>query len=388
MLLICGDFQSVRNSKDLESMAVPEKYRQMCTFWKYYAGIKKAPILTIFIGGNHESSNYLCELPYGGWVAPNIYYLGYANVITINGIRIAGVSGIYKNQDYYKGHFEIPPFNKGSLHSVYHVRNLEIHRLSQIKQPIDIMLTHDWPTGIHKYGNCKELLKIKPYFQQDIEANALGSPENEKLLKLLKPKYWFSAHLHVKFAAVYKHNDEAGNETRFLSLDKCLPRRRFLQLIDIDAPSSSDNKLCLDPEWMCILRKTDHLLNVSSYMQAPLNEKINVTKEEIDEILEDFQSNLSIPFNFKVTAPPHNLNNNNLLDSKDIYLNDQTTLLCEMLSLRDPIRLLLEKTGRSTLISESKTELYNNLLDEEDDEDDDDDEKDEKQIIENSNDAS
>lgn len=32
--------------------------------------------MTIFIGGNHEASNHLQELPYGGWVAPNIYYLG------------------------------------------------------------------------------------------------------------------------------------------------------------------------------------------------------------------------------------------------------------------------------------------------------------------------
>lgn len=30
----------------------------------------------MFIGGNHEASNHLQELPYGGWVAPNIYYLG------------------------------------------------------------------------------------------------------------------------------------------------------------------------------------------------------------------------------------------------------------------------------------------------------------------------
>ena len=43
---------------------------------RYYSGEKKAPVLTIFIGGNHEASNYLQELPYGGWVAPNIYYLG------------------------------------------------------------------------------------------------------------------------------------------------------------------------------------------------------------------------------------------------------------------------------------------------------------------------
>ena len=46
--------------------------------FQYYSGEKKAPVLTIFIGGNHEASNYLQELPYGGWVAPNIYYLGYA----------------------------------------------------------------------------------------------------------------------------------------------------------------------------------------------------------------------------------------------------------------------------------------------------------------------
>jgi len=44
--------------------------------YRYYSGEKKAPVLTIFIGGNHEASNYLQELPYGGWVAPNIYYLG------------------------------------------------------------------------------------------------------------------------------------------------------------------------------------------------------------------------------------------------------------------------------------------------------------------------
>ncbi len=277
------------------------------------------------------------------------------------------MSGIYKNQDYYKGHYEIPPFNRHTQHSVYHVRNLEIHRLSQIKESIDIMLTHDWPTGITTFGNCSELLRIKPYFEEEIQNNTLGSPENEKLLKILKPKYWFAAHLHVKFAALYKHVDNIS-ETKFLSLDKCLPRRKFLQLIDIET-KINDNKLCLDPEWLLILKKTDKLLNVSSYMQAPLNEKINITKEEINEILEDFESSLTIPNNFRITAPSYQPNSNNF-EIKDVYLNDQTTLICEMLTIRDPVRVLLERNGRSTLISESKTELYNNLLDEDDDDDD------------------
>ncbi len=33
--------------------------QDMCTFYKYYAGEAIAPMLTIFIGGNHEASNYL-----------------------------------------------------------------------------------------------------------------------------------------------------------------------------------------------------------------------------------------------------------------------------------------------------------------------------------------
>lgn len=76
LLICCGDFQAVRNVSDLKCMAVPDKYLEINTFYKYYSGEKVAPVLTIFIGGNHEASNYLSELAYGGWVAPKIYYLG------------------------------------------------------------------------------------------------------------------------------------------------------------------------------------------------------------------------------------------------------------------------------------------------------------------------
>ena len=94
LLLICGDFQAralpraavvhrtaarapssrsqaVRNQADLSTMACPVKYRSMQSFYKYYSGEKVAPMLTIFVGGNHEASSHLSELFYGGWVAPN-----------------------------------------------------------------------------------------------------------------------------------------------------------------------------------------------------------------------------------------------------------------------------------------------------------------------------
>ena len=40
-----------------------------------------------------------------GRVAPNIYFLGQAGCVQVNGIRMAGMSGIYKAGDYRLGAF-------------------------------------------------------------------------------------------------------------------------------------------------------------------------------------------------------------------------------------------------------------------------------------------
>jgi hypothetical protein len=40
---------------------------------------------------------------YGGWAAPNIYFLGFAGVVKFGNIRIGGMSGIHKQRNYYSG---------------------------------------------------------------------------------------------------------------------------------------------------------------------------------------------------------------------------------------------------------------------------------------------
>lgn len=40
---------------------------------------------------------------HGGWLAPNIYYLGGAGCVNVNGVRIAGASGIYNSAHYRMG---------------------------------------------------------------------------------------------------------------------------------------------------------------------------------------------------------------------------------------------------------------------------------------------
>lgn len=76
---------------------------------------------------------------------------------------------------------------------------------AKIQMPIDIFMSHDWPRGIYYYGSTKELLRKKKFLRQEVESNSLGSPAAEELLAHLQPNYWFSAHLHVKFAAIMQH---------------------------------------------------------------------------------------------------------------------------------------------------------------------------------------
>jgi lariat debranching enzyme len=203
-------------------------------------------------------------------------------------------------------------------------------------------MSHDWPTGIHRYGDEEGLLRRKAHFREDIERDELGSRPAEMLLRRLRPWYWFSAHLHVKFAAFVDHDaveggssvegsgqgmggqvqetgdDEGeillddsdaenenpsspgkrtlslsasesspkrlkqtsgsnsnqssnqssemlsqgkditktGRTTRFLALDKCLPHRDFLQILDIapDPTVPCSDHLSYSPEWLAITR--------------------------------------------------------------------------------------------------------------------------------------
>ena len=64
--------------------------------------------------------------------------------------------------------------------------------------------------------------------REEIANNVLGSQAGETLLHELKPKYWFAAHLHCRFAASVKHNEH--QTTEFLALDKCLPKRQYLEV--------------------------------------------------------------------------------------------------------------------------------------------------------------
>ncbi|RAR07087.1 lariat debranching enzyme [Stemphylium lycopersici] len=448
LLIIGGDFQAVRNASDLKAVSMPSKYYAMHDFHEYYSGARLAPYLTIFIGGNHEASNYMWELYYGGWAAPKIYYMGAANVIRLGPLRIAGLSGIWKGYNYKKPHYERLPYNNDDVRSIYHVRELDVRKLLQIRTQVDIGLSHDWPRGMEWKGNYRQLFSWKPDFEQEAKDGTLGSVAAKTVLERLRPPHWFSAHMHAKFPAVWEHADAhdgtqpkddtegavppvvnegkidldiaeddpapapkndaeidldmdeddaspapaaenkelskpANNDsqsevpqdirnllpesfsrpkfepvpilpfpeditnrtTHFLALDKCLPKRSFLQLLEIEPhmPAELQRPLQLqyDKEWLAITRVfADHLQIGDPYGQVPVDKGDAFYRPLVEKEMEWVEDNvvkagkMVIPEDFAQTAPVYDpALGLHVQEPPNEYSNPHTQRFCDLLQI-------------------------------------------------------
>ena len=140
-------------------------------------------------------------------------------------------------------------------------------------------------------------------------------------MKRLKPEYWFSAHLHVKYAAIYDHDsvevqrnpdeidldvsssddDNDGNDnqikveqeptknssTKFLALDKCIPSRQFLQILEVD--QNGPLQVQLDPEWLSITKATEQYMDFTRQgghlpSDSEIQTLIHKARQEIDQL--------------------------------------------------------------------------------------------------------
>ena len=375
-------------------MSVPWKYRHLGDFHRYYSGEKHAQVLTLVIGGNHEASNYFSELYYGGWLAPNIYYLGAANVLRYGPYRISGLSGIFKASDYGKPHHERLPYGRAEIRSIYHVRECDVAKLLQIQHPIDICISHDWPRRMEWFGDYKKLFADRPTFFESVKADNLGSPPAEQLMNLLRPKYWFSGHMHVKYSAIVEHKetitedifkdmtipdevraqlpksmfrassrkrsgaaitapkDITNDVTHFLALDKPGPDRAFLEFLDIDPCSGADDKsiapyiqktprgkyaLHYDEEWLAITRSSGHVSTDTS-PETSIVAKESTILQNLSWVQTNITAKgvLKIPENFERHAPIYDPSVKGKASEQPCeFPNSQTKLFCKMLEIPD-----------------------------------------------------
>ena len=391
-------------------------------------------------------------------MAPNIYYLGAANVIRFGDLRIAGMSGIWKGYNYNKPHFERLPYSEDEIKSFYHVREIDVRKLLLLRTPVDVGVSHDWPRGIEWQGDWKALFRKKDLFEADARAGTLGSSAARYVLDRLRPPYWFSAHLHCKFAAVVEHDKAAGSvdlgappmnaieyrksngfetgdeigkglnieqrvqpsknadeidldlddeveladestattsttaatsnteqpqssdissdirsqlpasftrrqspprqkqsaplpppeitnkRTQFLALDKCLPNRKFLQILDVNPLSASTThslpRLTYDKEWLAILRVfasyDPHQPNPPNLGETAYTPLIFQEEEWVEENLVK-QGKMGIPDNFAITAPVYDgraIGSVGREQPKE-YSNPQTNAFCEIVGIRN-----------------------------------------------------
>lgn len=372
-IIVCGDCQTIRHADDLKCLNVPKKYTKLGDFHEYYSGQKKIPKTTIFVGGNHEASNYLMTLPYGGWICDNFYYMGYSGAIRYKGFRIAGVSGIYNYWNYRKGRFECMPLDENSIRSIYHTRRLDVFRLELLqnnieKDPLDIMISHDWPCRIYDHGNREQLLRFKPGFRKDVESKyGLGNQLTKPLIGELKPKRWFAAHLHCRFYAKVKHDQ--NKQTEFLSLNKIGNGKQYMEVLDLTSSRPDeiqDDELYYDEEWLTILRKTMNLEETSannvfcpatdSDTSLPYYPSERDIKETID-IMNKSKDGFVIPRNFTMVEPviynrpeqgPISIDRNR----EQFFPNPQTELLCKKLGLNELRNLKQSQNSKANTSSD------------------------------------
>ena len=337
LVLCTGDFESLRTKNDLEFLSCPERYREMGDFYKYYTSKSTAPYLTIFIGGNHEASNFLEQNYYGGWVAPNIYYLGRSGVINVKGIRIAGVSGIFNKYDYYRGNFEKSEEEiKGDKKSIFHLREFEIAKMSHIKNKIDIFMTHDWPTNIISDGDKEYISNLYPQNRDAIYEGTIGSFPGEFILKYLKPNYFVCGHMHFYYSNTI-------NNTKIYALDKCLNNRHYFDFIEVKKSIATmninDNDIYIDPEWMAIT----HVFNEYTPIKYEYYSFYNLFNKNAKTMYNELVMNkIKLKYNFKykmeqtdVEEVIKDLLENTFKNMKIIKydLNNQTKLLLSIFDI-------------------------------------------------------
>ena len=260
LVLCTGDFKTIRNESDLNYFIYKDRNKEKGDFYLYYNKILTAPYLTIFIGGNHESSNLLEQNFYGGFLCKNIFYLGNAGIINYNGIRIGGISGIFKNSrgDYFKGHWEsnlndikdTNDFKKNNL-SIYHTREFEYCKFSYVNGILDFFMSHDWPTNVVNENDFEKLINSHPenkFLRKDLYNHCLGSFPNEFILKYLKIKNYICGHMHIFY-------ENKINDTNIYCLDQCKENSNYFKIVKIEKNIEKiDNKIYIDKEWISITK--------------------------------------------------------------------------------------------------------------------------------------
>ena len=204
-VLQVGDFEAHRHEQDVQTMDAPAKYMKLGDFADFYTGKAKFPYPLYFIGGNHESYGFLDHFPQGKEIAPNFNYLGRVNQLELGGLKIVGVSGIYKPNLFGLS-------QRASVAAIEHNDNKEYIGFleSEIEQAMnydraDILLLHDWARGIISAEELESFQQRYP----NLNYQSIGNEYARLLVDTLQPKLVLFGHLHFKHRHTLMFSNQA-----------------------------------------------------------------------------------------------------------------------------------------------------------------------------------
>ena len=280
LIIVTGDAQTMRTEEDMKSIAVPAKYKRMGSFHKLYNGERRIPRPTIVVGGNHESSDFLYLLPFGGWLAPDVFYVGRASSLLVGDVTISSISGLYKQDFYYEKVNEKYPIRSGDdLQKCYHIRAFSDFQLLGLDNT-KIMLSHDWPSGIPKEYGGSYLQRRKNTLIESDQKNTFGLDKGLEMIEKFKPSIWFASHHHVYFRADVE-------ETSFVAFPKTTIKHWY-DIYDIEN-SSPILPLKYRGEWISILKATSaEMENPNVLRNVDWNDRMETIKQRMEKV-EDCQ---------------------------------------------------------------------------------------------------
>jgi len=185
-VLQVGDFEPHRSEADLATMAAPARYRQLGDFPDFHRGKADFPWPVYFIGGNHEPYGFLDELPDGGPVAANCFYLGRAGAVELSGLKVAGLSGIYRDDCFTAPRPPISEIARQSNKAYIYFTEAEVAQVLDYGAA-DILLLHDWPAG---------LLTDAAETPHSLRHDPTGNEYARLVVEALQPQLVFCGHLH------------------------------------------------------------------------------------------------------------------------------------------------------------------------------------------------
>ncbi|KAB0669036.1 metallophosphoesterase [Oryzomonas sagensis] len=176
-VLQVGDFQPIRNQDDLTSMNAPERHRSIGDFPDFAAGSATFPWPLWFIAGNHEPFYYLDQHLEGFTLVPNCHYLGRAGRATVEGLVVAGLSGIYSEKHFHEKRTPTRLKDQNWKRRGY-FSDEDLQTMLNMPRP-DILLLHDCPVDV---------------FGRDVPLR--GNLIVRELVERMAPKLVLCGHIH------------------------------------------------------------------------------------------------------------------------------------------------------------------------------------------------